>query len=179
MSTGAVGDVERSSTHLVVAALGNDLRRDDGAGPAVLAELRARPDPVPAALACLGSPFDLLGVWDGVDLAVIVDALGAGDRPGEVHVIELSADGRGAGGSAQPVSSHGGEPSELLDLAEALGTAPARLVLVGIEGADFGHGAGLSEPVRRGVPRAAEIVTELLSAVPARSSSSASTARSP
>jgi len=161
------GDPDRRRGRPVVASVGSELRRDDGAGPTVLAELRARGDGTAALLGCLGSPFDLLGFWDGAELAVIVDAVRTGGAPGDVHVLELGA---GAEASApRTVSSHGAGVCEVLRLARAMGTAPVRTVLVGIEGSDFGHGAGLSEPVRRGVGPAADLVAGLLMAVPAGS----------
>ena len=36
-------------------------------------------------------------------------------------------------------------------LGHALGRMPARLVVFAVEGANFGHGEGLSQPVRRAV----------------------------
>ena len=173
----------------MVASVGNELRRDDGAGPAVLAELLDRP--VCSSVWCgrLGSPFDLLGLWDGAQLAVVVDAVRAGGTPGEVHVVELVGLGTSHGSDPEvdpgvatgtgaavlapaSVSSHGTGLVEVLRLARSLGTAPARVMLVGIAGSDFGHGAGLSEPVRRGVGEAAEAVAGLL-----RAASDASCAR--
>ena len=79
-----------------------------------------------------------------------------------MRVVELGRGGTWADTSPRAVSSHGGEPAELLRLAGTLGTAPGRVVLVGIEGSDYGHGAGLSEPARRGVAQAAEVVGQML-----------------
>ncbi len=153
----------RHDRRVVVACLGNELRRDDGAGPAVLAELGAGPD-MGAAPSCrrLGSPYDLLGFWDRAELAVVVDAVQAGGQPGRVCVLELG--GAGEGGT-RAVSSHGPGMAEVLRLARVLDTAPGRVVVVGIEGDDFGHGAGLSEPVLRGVGAAAGAVRALLRTV--------------
>ena len=164
MIAGGEQPESRLERRVVVAAVGSELRRDDGAGAAVLAELRARPVGEAVVLGCLGSPFDLIGLWDGAELAVVVDAVRTGGEPGGVHVLELGAD---APEAAPAVSSHGPGVAEVLRLAGVLGTAPARVVLVGIEGADFGRGVGLSEPARRGVGPAADAVSGLLGAVPA------------
>jgi hypothetical protein len=50
-------------------------------------------------------------------------------------------------------------------LAHELGLAPRRVALVGVEGQDFSHGEGLSEPVDCGADRAATLVLELARAL--------------
>ena len=59
-------------------------------------------------------------------------------------------------------SSHGLGVSEALRLSVVLGSAPARVVLVGIVGDDFGDGVGLSPEVSAAVGRAAQVVTDLV-----------------
>jgi hydrogenase maturation protease len=50
-------------------------------------------------------------------------------------------------------------------LAQAVGNAPKRVVVVGIEGQDFGQGEGLSPAVARAVEDAARHVVELIEEV--------------
>jgi len=63
--------------------------------------------------------------------------------------------------TATTPGSHGLGVIDAVRIARALGTAPVRVTLVGIAGEDFGHGAGLTPSVRRGVARAADLVVEL------------------
>ncbi|MGD0747909.1 MAG: hydrogenase maturation protease [Acidimicrobiales bacterium] len=149
--------------HVVIAAVGNPLRRDDGAGPAVLEQLRGELGDA-LVLGALASPLDLLGAWDGAGLAVVVDAVGGDVVPGEVRVVEVDLrDPQGAPTrTAATASSHGLGVSEALRLALALGSMPARVVLVGIGGDDFGEGVGLSPSVSAAVERAAQVVTGLV-----------------
>ena len=49
----------------------------------------------------------------------------------------------------------------------ALGSAPQHVVLVGIVGADFGAGVGLSPSVASAVDRAAGLVEEVVRSMPA------------
>ena len=59
---------------IVVIGVGNEFRRDDGAGPAVIGQLRDR---VPAGVELVitdGEPTRLIEAWAGAALAVIVDA---------------------------------------------------------------------------------------------------------
>jgi hydrogenase maturation protease len=147
---------------VVVAAVGNVLRRDDGAGPAVLERLRGELGDA-EVLGALGSPLDLLGAWDGAELAIVVDAVGGGEGSGKVHVVELGGEDSPdvpTRRAARP-SSHGVGVPETLRLARVLGSAPARVVLVGIGGDSFGEGVGLSPSVSDAVERAAQVVAEL------------------
>ncbi len=74
----------------MVIGVGNEFRRDDGAGPAVLARLRGR---VPGGVELLvsdGEPARLIEAWAGAALAVIVDAVRAEPAvPGRLHRLVL------------------------------------------------------------------------------------------
>ncbi len=151
----------------MVAALGNDMRRDDGAGPAVLSRLPAE---LGADARALSSPVDLLGLWDGRRMAVIIDAVGPGHTPGEVSVTELLPGPRVDTAPNGPfrAGSHTLGLVDVLRASFALGSAPDRVLLVGIAGTDFGHGVGLSDPVAGAILPAARAVVELVrAAVPA------------
>ncbi|MFZ0248729.1 MAG: hydrogenase maturation protease [Acidimicrobiales bacterium] len=147
---------------VLVTAVGSVWRRDDGAGPAVLDRL---PDDFASAevVGPLSTPFELLGLWDGARLAIVVDAIDARSEPGEVHAVELEMDASPEV-DARPTprtSSHGFGLVEVFRLARALGSAPARVVLVGVGGEDFGEGFGLSPATSRGVARAVRLVVDL------------------
>lgn len=144
---------------VVVIGVGNPFRRDDGAGPAVVRRLAGN---VPAHV-CLvesdGEPTRLLDAWSGVDLGVVVDAVWSqGGAAGTVHNIR----DRAALQSAAAASSHALPLAVALDLAAALGRQPRRLMVYGIEGADFGDGVGLSPPVARSVAALARELAGLL-----------------
>ena len=70
---------------VVVASLGNEYRRDDGAGQVVAAGLVDRAPGV-VNVGPRVDPLDLLGCWDDADLAIVIDATrsgaGARHRPG-------------------------------------------------------------------------------------------------
>ena len=71
---------------VVVIGVGNEFRRDDGAGPAVIGQLR---DLVPSGVGLVitdGEPTRLIEAWTGAALAVVVDAVRAQPpHPGRVH----------------------------------------------------------------------------------------------
>jgi hydrogenase maturation protease len=148
---------------IAVIGVGNDFRRDDGVGWAVLARLRERAPRLPpgAVLAtCDGEPGRLIALWENADLAVVVDAAHAHPgTPGRVHRLELDA-----GHLAQPptTSSHGLGLGEAVELARVLGALPDHVVVYAVEGADSTLGTGLSPAVAAAVdPLARTIESEI------------------
>jgi hydrogenase maturation protease len=113
----------------------------------------------------LDDPLDLLGLWDDAALAVVVDAVSSGCPPGTVQVIELDPAVPGPAGQRRAAgmsSTHGIGLSGVYRLARAIERAPVRVVVVGIEGSDFGQGVGLSRGVEEGVAHAARHVVEMI-----------------
>ena len=90
---------------VVVIGVGNEFRRDDGAGPAVVAGLRDLAPPSVRLVVTDGEPTRLIEAWAGAALAVVVDAVRAQpSRPGKVHRFVVDRPGTGTG---RPASSHG------------------------------------------------------------------------
>ena len=147
----------KAGSRVVIASLGNEYRRDDGAGQIVAA---AAADQLPDVhhVGPQVDPLDLLGRWDGAELAVVVDATGAAGTPGTVRVVDLENRVESPG----VTSTHGISLSGVLRLARAVGHAPGRVIVVGIEGEDFGKGPGLSPAVSAAVPYAVRKVVELI-----------------
>ncbi len=137
----------------LIAALGNPLMGDDGAGPAVLEELRRRGAEARARLHDAGAAgVDLLLEMEGVETLVIVDAVCSGEPPGMVRVLEGNEISRYAEQRGQ--GSHQPSLAETLRLAGQLGLLPPRIAVVGIEAKQFALGAGLSQEVEAAVPAA-------------------------
>jgi hydrogenase maturation protease len=130
---------------VVVIGVGNPYRRDDGVGPAIIDLLRGNGLPDGVRLECsLGDTADLMDLWRGTDLAIVIDAARPRrTRPGAVH---------------HAVSSHHLPMGEAVELARALDRMPRRLELYAIEAADTGHGQGLSPPVRAAARRTAAAI---------------------
>jgi hydrogenase maturation protease len=142
-------------TRTVVIGLGNLLRGDDGAGIAVARRVRAAA-PEGVAVVELGDDLaGLLETWSGMEVAIVVDAIRSGRRPGEVRWIQLDPS-RPMGGWRSPTSSHALGLAGAVELARALGRLPDRLVLVGIEGAGAAAGDPLSPAVAEAVQATAE-----------------------
>lgn len=152
---------------VVVAGIGNDLRGDDGVGPAVLRRLTGLWAEDGARCRVVEDPLDLVSLWDGCELAVVVDATRSGAPPGTVRVLELDPRGAGAQGAStsvgmRPSSTHSLGLATALGMACALGSAPRRVVVVGIEGAAFAVGAALTPAVAAALPGAVALVLRLV-----------------
>jgi hydrogenase maturation protease len=158
---------------VVVAAMGSRHPRDDGAGLAVAERVAAAWEPWHQRGADGGSgvevvsfhdPLDLLGRWDTADLAVVVDATRSGAPPGTVRTVHLDGGHAASAGERTTLrrSTHGMGVAEVFRLAEIVGTAPKSVVLVGIEGDDFGLGEGMSPAVLQAVDAATVSILALL-----------------
>lgn len=146
--------------HAVLVGVGNRFRRDDGVGPAVAEACAARELPGVRVCAELADPTELLELWAGAPLAVLVDAVVSGAAAGTVTrraVDELQ--------DAAAVSSHGMDIASMVRLGRALDRLPAELVVITVEAADTGHGAGLTPAVAAAVPDAVGAVLALLGEV--------------
>jgi hydrogenase maturation protease len=155
-------DPDRSTVDRVVIGIGNDDRRDDGAGLAVARSVRGHLPLDIGVVECRGDLTRLLELWEGARIAILVDALHTPGIPGSIVRLEGEALDRITGSVA--TSTHGASLAGVLELARSLGRRPPRLVVYGIVAADVSHGVGLSEAVASGVVTTARrIEAELLS----------------
>jgi hydrogenase maturation protease len=141
---------------VVVIGVGNEYRRDDGAGLAVVTSLRDRVPPGVELVLTDGEPTRLIEAWTGASLAVVVDAVRANPpRPGRVHRFELD---RPLAGATRTASSHGFGLDDAIQLALALDRMPGRLIVHAIEAADLTQGTGLTSQVATAVEEVASAV---------------------
>lgn len=144
----------------LVIGIGNDFRRDDGIGLAVVRRLRALEIPRLSCLESLGDVAALLEAWGGRGDVVLVDAMVSGAPPGTVLRLDLRQ--QTLASSTTLHSTHALSIAEAVQLADALGHLPQRLVLYAVEAADVGYGEELSAEVARAVePLALRLTAEL------------------
>jgi hydrogenase maturation protease len=150
----------------VVIGVGNDFRRDDGAGPVVVDRLRGLVPPGVGLVITDGEPTRLIEAWTGVALAVVVDAVRAQPpHPGRVHRFVVDRPGAGV---ARPASSHGFGLDDAIALALALDRMPGRLIVHAIEAADLTLGTGLTPPVAAAVGTVAAAILDDIGAFAGR-----------
>lgn len=163
---------------VTVIGVGNPYRRDDGAAGTVLARLAPLVDPATVRLVELdGEPARMVAVWEGSRSVWVIDAIRSGRPPGTVQLLTgeaLAADAahrdRGPRVGVRVGGGHLFGVRDAVALARALGRLPERLVIVGIEGADFGDGVGLTPAVAEGCRVAAIRVAAAITAASPRPS---------
>ena len=152
----------------MVIGVGNPLRGDDGAGLAVVEDRIVETRGV-RVVAHPGEGSDLLRIWEGADAAVIVDAMASGGEPGTIVRFDASREPLPAGAAGRP-TGHSVGIAETIEMARALGRLPRDVVVLGVVGANFELGAGLSEPVAAALDALAEaVVAEAQRLGPSRS----------
>lgn len=138
---------------MLVAAVGNPDRGDDGVGWAVARRLCGRaPDGV-RVLESGGDVLSLIQQWEGFGVVIFVDAAAAQGQPGRIHRFDLAAQPLPA--AFARTSTHALGIAEAVELARQLGRLPAQAVAYLIEGQTFAVGAPLSPGVAAAVETAA------------------------
>ena len=146
---------------VLILGLGNPLMGDEGIGVRVVEELKGLEPPdgvtvVEGSTAGLG----LIGLMEGYQRVIIVDAADMGHPPGRVvRFTPLEASFKTA---EAPLSLHQIGLGEVLALADALEVAPAELVIIGIQPSQIEGGAGLSPEVERAIPQIIKIIRDEL-----------------
>jgi hydrogenase maturation protease len=146
-------------TRLRVVCVGNALRGDDGAGPAVAERLRELAPGLDVVVES-GEPAALLDALDGADEVILVDAVRSGAPAGSIQRVDVDIQRNHLiSNDFSTASTHGLGVAEALELARALGRLPAAVTVYGIEGRDFTLGAPLSAAVARAARRVARACT--------------------
>jgi hydrogenase maturation protease len=151
-------------TTAVVIGVGNEYRRDDGIGPALVAALEDRWLPDVKLLVSDGEPARLIDDWAGVPLAIVVDAvLCEPSTPGEFYRTDVPLHGHEHPGhdhddpalESHPhtAGSHSLGIPDALRLGQALDRLPHKLVVFAVEAADVSFGTDLSPAVAATLPR--------------------------
>jgi hydrogenase maturation protease len=157
------GDSLRSRAPFLVLGLGNTLLGDDGLGPALIEQLLQEAERWKDRIEFLDGGTQglaLLGHLSGREAIIVVDALATGAPPGTTRILNVSEVFQMGANRAD--TSHECNAGELLAVAKVLDELPDRVFVVGIEPQNVATGYGLSEPVRRALPIAANRVTDLL-----------------
>lgn len=142
--------------------LGNLLLTDEGVGLTLLERLQKSRDWGDRVEFVDGGTrgLVLLGFLEQRKALLILDAMGLGDPPGDVRVLEGYEEFLHL--ASAPGSAHEGNALQLLQSAYLIGAAPPRLAVVGIAPAVLQTGIGLSDIVTRAVPDALQQAERLL-----------------
>ncbi len=139
-----------------VIGIGNPLRGDDAAGLLVARRVREIAPAQVEVIELEGEPARLIDAWQGADIAVVVDAVSSGAAAGELMRFDAGEDPLPA--SVGAPSTHALGLGDAVEIARALGRLPRRLIVFGIEAAEFTPGSAPSGPVASAIGPAAEAV---------------------
>jgi hydrogenase maturation protease len=143
----------------VVIGVGNEYRRDDGVGPAVVDLLRDRLTGV-RFLTCDGEPTTLIEAWAGAERAIVVDAVRATDgAAGRIHRFDARHPAATRTGATVP---HAADLGDAVALAEVLDRMPRSLLVFGVQVVDVHFGRGLSPAVAASARDLADEIAALL-----------------
>jgi hydrogenase maturation protease len=145
---------------IVVIGVGNRMRSDDGAGPAVLDRLGGLVPTDVGLVESMGDVAQILDAWKSSERVVIVDAVMSGSPPGTVRRL----DGRsGVPTSWRSPSSHLIGLAEAIELGGSLGSLPDEVTVFGIEAENVDGGTALTASVGAAVDEVAEEILMLVS----------------
>lgn len=151
------GSVEsRTAPPVLVLGLGNPLMGDDGAGQELLAKLSSLASTWGKQVEFVDGGTQglaLLGVFEGRQAVVFLDAVRLGEKPGAVHV--LCGDELMRMGGRRAATAHEGSAAQILAALELLGETPQEIAMIGLEPERIGLGMGLSPSVHRSLGMAA------------------------
>ncbi len=115
---------------VLVLGCGNPFAGDDAVGLHVVRALKAEELPAGVNVVEAGTPgLNLLDFWEGYDRVVVVDAVRAELPPGTVRLFSPEDLEKRL---AFPVSQHGFDLADALELGRLLGRLPRHLVFLGI-----------------------------------------------
>lgn len=145
-----------SPPKVLVVAIGNPDRADDGVGALVATRLAGR---LPSDVALAGLTGDILSViedWACVDAVICIDAAAPMGVPGRIHRIDGGTGELPHGVSF--ASSHAFGLAEAIALAAELRLLPGTVIVYAIEGCSFENGAAMTPEVTAAAAEAADRV---------------------
>lgn len=141
----------------IILGVGNLLLRDEGVGVHVVKHLQEKGVPEGIEVIDGGTlGFDLLGLFEGTEKVVVVDALKGGGEPGTVYRVRPK-DLKGE--EARSLSLHQVDLLEVMEMARLLGYE-AEVVIIGVEPKEISWGMELSPEVAAKVEKVAALALE-------------------
>jgi hydrogenase maturation protease len=141
---------------ILVMAVGNILRQDDGFADAVLQRLEAMELPEDVELFDAGtSAIDLMDIFGGREKLVVIDAVRGGQAPGTLYRFSPEQ----VEAQALPMNSlHQVGLIETLRLGELVDCKPKETVVIGVQPQETGLGIGLTPKAAAAVEAAVALV---------------------
>lgn len=148
-------------TEVLVIGVGSPDAGDDAVGALVAQSVANRALPG-VEVALHEDPTDLALLWRDRSRVIVVDAIRSGAPPGSIVLLDADDEADATRWpSGRCCGTHDFGVATAIGLSRALGTLPADLTVVGVEGVEFTPGGSLSDEVRDAVGAAADEVARL------------------
>jgi hydrogenase maturation protease len=130
----------------LLLGIGNEFRSDDGIGLIIVRQIQNTQLSSIIVKEASGEGAALMEAWQGYENVIIVDAMLSGAKPGTILKIDASKETVPA--NLFHYSTHAFSVAEAIELAREMKILPPRLVVYGIEGANFNAGITISQVVQ-------------------------------
>jgi hydrogenase maturation protease len=143
---------------VLLIGIGNEYRSDDRIGLEIARQIRKKQIPGVVVKEESGEGTALMEAWQGYKNVIAVDAVSSGAAPGTLFRID-------ANNETVPVkffhySTHAFSVAEAIELARAMKTLSQRVLVYGIEGADFSAGTNISHAVQESAKQVVEQIVK-------------------
>ena len=146
------------SSAIRVIGLGNGMRGDDAVGLLAARRLRQEVGDRVEVIEAEMAGVDLIELMKGAHSVILIDAARSGQAPGTIHRLDASAGP--IGGQIFPRSSHALGMVDALELARAMGTLPATVIVYGVEASNVDAGQPLSPAVALALDEVVEQIVQ-------------------
>lgn len=150
-------DKARSSLIRIIG-LGNEVRGDDAVGLLAARRLRNAVGDRAEVIEAEMAGVEILEFMAGARVVMLIDAACSGQPPGTIHRLDASTGPIGQ--RFFPRSSHALGAIEALELARAIGTLPATVIVYGIEAGHMEAGQPLSPQVAEALDEVVERIVQ-------------------
>ena len=144
------------SPSILLIGIGNEYRCDDSIGLHVIRALKTQNLPETIMVESSGDGAELIELFSTARMAILIDAVSSGRKPGTIYQFEAHKQPVPAQLSFQ--STHAFGVGEAIELARVLEQLPPILLVYAIEGANFSAGLELTPKVEEASYKVAEQV---------------------
>ncbi len=156
----------RDEIKVLVAGVGNVLKRDDGFGPAVVETIlnKRLEKEIKADVMDFGQRlYDLLLRMKDYDVVVLVDAIEGEGKPGDIYIIEIDPS---EVEESELTNLHDPDLRKFIGIAKALNFMPKKLYVIGCHPEDLSDGVGLSQRLFKKIDVVIDMIHDILAHSP-------------
>lgn len=146
----------------VVIGVGNEFRGDDGVGRMTARRIASHAPESVTVHESTGEALSLMELWSHANRVILIDATAPSGAPGSVERHDASE--HALPSDCFHTSTHAFSVADGIEMARALGQLPRTVIVYGIEGESFDHGARLTSAAARGVEETVNRILAELSA---------------